>query len=242
MTRYDDKFFNYVDSGALSSAGVFSRLLMPVLNVSSILDVGCGRGGWLAAWKDAGCTRILGLDGGYVDRSSLKIPATAFRVQDLNVPFDLGERFDMVQSLEVAEHLRPESSQDFVESLVRHADVVLFSAAVPGQGGTMHTNERHMEFWRGLFARHGYDAFDFVRPRVANSKGVEPWYRYNSMIYASNAGRQRLPAAVTASLVPAHEKIVEGGSMTWKLRRAVVGILPRTMVNRLAEANALIKR
>lgn len=241
MTQYDDLFFDYVDAGALRSARVFTRLLMPEIRISSMADIGCGRGGWAAVWKEAGCPRAVGVDGDYVERETLKIPLEDFHAQDLDRPFDLGERFDLVQSLEVAEHLKPESSGDFVSTLTRHGNVVLFSAAVPGQGGTSHINERPLQFWRELFARHGFQAYDFVRPRVRDNHDVEPWYRYNTVVYASREGAGRLSPAVLAARVPEDQKLSEGGALSWRLRRAVVRFLPRPVVNRLAVLNAAVK-
>src|SRR5262249_21733994 len=149
--------------------------------------------------QQAGAERILGLDGAYVDQERLLVPRANFRVADLSQPFDVGERFDLVQSLEVAEHLLPSVSTTFVESLTRHGDLVLFSAAVPGQGGEHHINERPLEFWRGLFRQHGYACFDPIRPAVQRKADVQPWYRYNTLLYANPAGRARLPQALACT-------------------------------------------
>lgn len=238
---YDGLFFDYVDAGALRSARRVVAVISSEIEVKSVLDVGCGRGGWAATWKQLTEANIVGVDGDYVDRKTLKIELSEFRVQDLNRPFDLGERFDLVQSLEVAEHLMPASSSNFVASLVKHGDIVLFSAAVPGQGGTQHINERPLEFWRDLFAQHGYEAYDFVRSRIVANHEVEPWYRYNSILYASSSGAKRLSEAVRLSRVPGETKLVEGGSVGWRIRRAIIRCLPRPLVDQLAVINASAK-
>jgi hypothetical protein len=87
-----------------------------------------------------------------------------------------------VVSLEVAEHL-PESSADtFIESLVAHGDVILFSAAVPGQGGQHHINEQWPEYWQQKFAKHGFYFHDTIRPLIWNNEKVNWWYRQNIFI------------------------------------------------------------
>ena len=46
----------------------------------------------------------------------------------------LGERFDLALCLEgFAEHLAEEDVGQLVGNLVRHSDVVVFSAAIPGR-------------------------------------------------------------------------------------------------------------
>ncbi len=131
LHEYTEEFFEYIERGSIASAKRFSKLLVPMLNVSSILDVGCGRGAWLREWQAAGVATVHGVDGPYVRRDLLLIPVQNFSAVDLSTPFDLQRRFDLVSCLEVAEHLPKSCSETFVSSLVAHADMVLFSAAPP---------------------------------------------------------------------------------------------------------------
>jgi hypothetical protein len=95
------------------------------------------------------------------------------------------ERFDLAISVEVAEHLPPSHSGRFVKELVALAPVVLFSAAIPLQGGVDHQNERWQSYWQGLFEREGYRALDVIRPRVWDDPEVTPFYAQNALLYAS---------------------------------------------------------
>jgi hypothetical protein len=101
-----------------------------------------------------------------------------------------------VQSLEVAEHVPATAAQTFVDCLVAHAPVVLFSAAVPGQGGDNHVNEQPYEYWRSLFADRGYRMYDFLRPQIVGTKAAH-WYRYNTFLFATRS----VPAQIESSLV-----------------------------------------
>src|SRR5579862_3100091 len=65
----------------------------------------------------------------------------------LDRPFNLGRSFDLAMSFEVAEHLPPDAAKGFVDSLTRLAPLVLFSAAIPFQGGVGHINEQWPEYW-----------------------------------------------------------------------------------------------
>lgn len=241
LNQYDDLFFDYVDSGAIRSAKIFTKLLQPEIQANSLLDAGCGRGGWTSCWKSAGMATVLGIDGDYVDRSRMYIGPHEFQVVDLNQPFRLGSRFDLVQSLEVAEHLLPEASHWFVESLVAHGDVILFSAAVPGQGGTRHINERPIQFWRSLFALHGYRSYDFVRPLTRTNAEVEPWYRYNSILYANEKGAQRISEAVRRTEIPAESPVPEMASPAWWIRRELLKHMPCALVDKFAMINARLR-
>ncbi|MEJ1973670.1 MAG: methyltransferase domain-containing protein [Lacunisphaera sp.] len=171
---YSPRFYDYIERGARRSADRILPLVAESLAPKSVLDVGCGRGLWLAAWAQLGVTDALGLDGDYLERDRLAIPPAQFRSTDITQSFDLGQRWDLVQCLKVAEHIPPAASEVLVQNLARHGDRILFSAAVPGQGGHNHINERSPEYWRELFARQGYRAFDLVRPRVAPRCGDRP--------------------------------------------------------------------
>lgn len=235
---YNDAFYDYINAGSRASAKVVIPFMQLALNVESLLDVGAGVGAWAAEWIAGGVRDVVAVDGDYAKALKLLVPDDCFVAHDLGQPLDLGRRFDLVQTLEVAEHLPAEKADAFVASLVRHGDVVLFSAAVPGQGGEHHVNEQHPEYWRQKFAAHGYACFDWLRPQIADHADVQPWYRYNSLIFANAAGEARLADGVRAARVPEGEKVRMAGSFGWHLRRAIVGMMPETLVMGIATANA----
>lgn len=191
---YDDRFYAKHTASWERSA---SALIPPVaawIRPRSVLDVGCGTGSWLAAFVAEGAADVIGVDGDYVPREQLRIPPDRFLARDLRQPLDLGRRFDLVMSLEVAEHVPPELADQFLDSLVRHGDVVLFSAAIPFQGGEGHVNERWPAWWAERFAARGLRAIDCLRPRLWNDARVQWWYAQNVVLYASEAALQRHPA------------------------------------------------
>jgi SAM-dependent methyltransferase len=238
---YTDAFFDYIDAESLLSAQGLIGSGLDWLSPRSVLDVGCGRGPWLQYWREAGAEEVAGIDGDYVDRGKLRIPRGCFAAKDLSRPFDLGRRFDLVESLEVAEHLPPASSENFAASLCAHGDIILFSAAVPGQGGEHHVNERPLEFWRGLFAVHGYRCFDCVRPKVQNVQTIKPWYRYNVLLYVHHSKVGDLPEDIWRTEIARESRIPDPAPIAWKARRAVVSIMPRALVTLIARANARAK-
>jgi SAM-dependent methyltransferase len=201
--QYDTTFFDYVEISAASSAGALIAEIQRTFKPSSVLDVGCGRGIWVREWCNQGVSDVLGIDGAYLDQKSLAISPTAFQARDLAQSFRLGRRFELVQCLEVAEHIPEADSDTLLENLVAHGDVILFSAVTPGQGGEFHVNEQLPEYWLTKFHGLGYDAFDFLRPRIYTLRKIEPWYRDNTFLLANEQGRGRLPPEVLSTLVPA---------------------------------------
>jgi SAM-dependent methyltransferase len=238
---YSSGFYDYIDAGSRRSARRVAQLLLAEMKIGSLLDVGAGHGAWAAEWLGAGVADVVAVDGDYVDRTRLAMPAAHFRPHDLLHPFDLGRRFDLVQSLEVAEHLPGPAADEFVETLTRHGDVILFSAAVPHQGGEHHVNEQWPEYWRQRFARHGYAAYDWLRPQLAGARDVMPWYRFNSFIYANEAGAARIGSAIAATRCPADTPLSRGGDLAWAARRMLVRLIPAGLVKPIAIAKAKLE-
>jgi SAM-dependent methyltransferase len=196
-TRYNKYFFHGLTSGSEASAEQVVPFVKEMLSPTSVLDIGCGTGAWLSKWMAAGVLDVIGVDGDYVDRSELLIPADRFVAHDLATPLDLGRRFDLVSTVEVAEHIPARSSATFVDTLVRHGDLVLFSAAIPGQGGTGHINEQWPSYWAELFERHGYGVYDVLRSQLWDRHGIEVWYRQNLMIFATPEAADRRALSTT---------------------------------------------
>jgi SAM-dependent methyltransferase len=195
------------------SAGRIVPIVRSLFPIRSVLDVGCGRGDFLRAFQAAGVAEILGLDGDYVPRDRLLIDRSAFRPTDLAAGFDLGRRFDLVISLEVAEHLPETAAASFVQSLVRHGSVILFSAAIPHQRGIGHVNEQWQSYWAQAFAVHGLKPYDVIRPQIWNDEEVAWWYCQNVLLYATDAAAasstrlSKIPAAPVSMLDLVHPRL-----------------------------------
>ncbi len=181
---YDTAFYADLKNTAGPSAGIITPIVQDLVHARRVVDVGCGDGSWLAAFKACGAETILGLDGDWLDEALLRIPPENFQRADLFAPISLPDRYDLAMSLEVAEHLPVDRAASFVGDLVRLAPVVLFSAAIPLQEGPNHINEQWPSYWAGLFAAHGYVPVDAVRMRVWNDPDVTWWYKQNTLIFA----------------------------------------------------------
>jgi SAM-dependent methyltransferase len=187
-TKYD---LNYYQSEALDPGFHSARVVVPIVislvHPKSVVDVGCGIGNWLSEFRRLGVDRVLGLDGSYIDTEWLVIAKDLFRVADLSKPLQLDEQFDLAVCLEVAEHLPKASAGTLVGSLVKLAPIVLFSSAIPMQGGTRHVNEQWPEYWRLLFQKRGYIMLDLIRQVIWKNPEVKFWYRQNTFLFVTES-------------------------------------------------------
>lgn len=184
---YTAQFFDVIREGCQRSAAAVVPLVVDVLHPRTVVDVGCGEGWWGRAFEGHGAD-VVGVDG-----ADTPAVLDRFHTADLaeSVP-DVGT-FDLAVCLEVAEHLPASRASSFVAELCALAPFVLFSAAVPGQGGVGHVNEQWSSYWADLFAGSGYTVSTTLRADIWQNPDVEHWYRQNVLV-AARVGA-KLPAA-----------------------------------------------
>ncbi|GAA2045209.1 hypothetical protein GCM10009839_56430 [Catenulispora yoronensis] len=182
---YGSWFYDYQAGGSASSASRVLPLVFDLVQPRSIVDFGCGTGGWLAAARRLGIDDVRGIDGSWVDEDTLAIPAEMFQRCDLEQRPRLARSFDLALCLEVAEHLAAWRADTLVEDLCCAAEVVLFSAAVPGQTGSHHRNEQWPQYWKAKFAQQDYEMVDCLRARLWHDDAIEPWYIQNIYLYVA---------------------------------------------------------
>lgn len=176
----------YEFSSAKHAAEKTLDAMRAFFSIESALDIGSGPGVWMSTWKKHGVKKVFGLDNDKIQPGLWLIEATEYKKIDLTKPVDLGEKFDVAVSLEVAEHISEEYSDVFIQNITKHADVVLFSAAVPQQGGTNHLNEQWPEYWAEKFALLGYDTLDFLRDRLWTDAKCPVWYVQNMLVFVKS--------------------------------------------------------
>lgn len=167
----------------MRSAREIVPLILKFVQPNNVIDLGCGLGIWLSVFKDNGVKNIFGVDGTWIPRNLLQIPKECFMPYDLRKPFQEEKKFDLVISLEVAEHLPRECSGVFIESLTRLGPVIIFSAAIPFQGGTDHVNEQWPDYWARRFNEKDFMAVDCIRKKIWQNDNVFYWYAQNILMY-----------------------------------------------------------
>lgn len=190
--QYIEESYSHLVSTRPSALAIIPEVIK-LVQPKSVIDLGCGIGVWLSVFKELGVEDISGVDGDWVDQERLKIQKDCFISADLRQPFNLGKQFDLAVSVEVAEHLPRESAEDFVDSLVKLAPVVLFSAAVPFVPGNMHINCQWPSWWAKHFYSRGYVVIDCIRNKVWSNEKVMWAYSQGIMIFVNEKLLENYP-------------------------------------------------
>lgn len=177
---YDAQFYEYQWRGAYESAKQVVPLIVKMYGPKNVWDVGGGVGAWCKAFDE------IGINAGCIDGAYVK---HAQRICKNFIEWDIAEslpalpKADLALCLEVAEHLPETRAESFIAELCQIADTIVFSAAIPGQGGTNHINEQSHEYWHELFKQNGFKKEDVLRLAVAGCDNVEWWYKQNIFTY-----------------------------------------------------------
>ncbi|HKM40321.1 MAG TPA: methyltransferase domain-containing protein, partial [Patescibacteria group bacterium] len=184
--KHDEKLHNK------KAATAFLPILFKHIIPKSVIDIGCGLGTWLKVLEENGIKDIIGVDGNHIDKSKLQIDEKNFILHDLNTPFSINRKFDLVINLEVAEHLSEQSADILIETLTNLSNTILFSAALPFQGGQNHINEQPFSYWIKKFNKKGFIVKDVFRNEIWNNKEIEWWYKQNIFLIKKSEEKQEL--------------------------------------------------
>lgn len=230
--------------GSRAAAGVIVPRIVELLAPASVVDLGCGVGSFLAAFRDAGVTDVHGVDLCAFDPALFVVDPSLVDRGDLNDPVDLGRRFDLAMSLEVGGYLRDHDV--LVDSLVRHAPVVVFSAAVPSQDLLHQHHGAFPSAWAARFERRGYEVFDVFRPALWDDDRLPFWFRQNLLLFVDRDHLDNHPGVAAAATGPGPLDIVHpalytmlagtGPEASLRLAAARLPRIVRAKVPRLAGA------
>jgi SAM-dependent methyltransferase len=193
MNSYSPQYYRSLRVDSRRSAEQIVPLVLDLVNPRSVVDVGCGTGTWLHIFVGKGILDVCGIDRPELQLQALDIEPEQFLGRDLNKPVTLDRTFDLVVSLEVAEHLPDAAADQYIESLTALGSVVLFSAAVPHQGGEHHVNEQWPAYWVAKFCARGYRAADCLRLQIWDSPEVAWWYAQNLLIFVDHEHLDQYP-------------------------------------------------
>lgn len=231
MSNYSQDFYSSIRGDSFEAAKLVVPILRSLVSPRSVLDVGCGDGTWLSHWGSS--LLKVGVESETSDTALVSHDIHVLRC-DLNrgLPEDiLNKRFDIVTCFEVAEHLSPDAADKLIVDLCRVSDVVCFSAATPGQGGVDHINERPFSHWHNLFNRQGFRMYDYIRPKVIESK-IAPWYKYNIFLYLKE--NAQVGSDLSAYLIRDSRDIPQIEPFFYRVRKMLIGVLPINVVTKIA--------
>jgi len=166
-------------------ANRLAPLIVERLAPASILDVGCGAGHWLRAFTANGVTEVTGVESSR-DR------------------FTPSRSYDLCLCLGVVQSLPMAAAEAVIAACTQASDTVLFAVPAAAIGVAGFITEQPARVWAGIFARHGFAAFDELRPAIE-----ERWGRYQTsydlaVVYRRVVARgEALPPAVQSVMVAA---------------------------------------
>lgn len=170
IALYNDEFFawhkQYAEGYSITNMDwlLVSNLCNNEYHIQNVVDVGCGIGSYLQSAIDHKKS-VLGIEIALdyakkymredVFNSCVQLDFTS---EEVHKQLRVFNKYDLVMSFEVAEHIEPDKSEIFVKNLVsllNQDGLLLFTAAPPGQLGCGHINCRPKEYWLELFLSHG---------------------------------------------------------------------------------------
>lgn len=177
----------YLHADEVSGANLAAQRIVPLIleltpEVRSVVDVGGGTGAWLQAFQKLGIETIQLYDALEV-APGLLIEPSCFQPINLNEGLPAQDSFDLAICLECAEHLHADRALPLVKWLTSTADIVIFSAAVPGQPGKGHINVQPLEYWQKLFRQCDYVCHDLLRGQIIDDFNIPYWYRQNLCVF-----------------------------------------------------------
>lgn len=171
--KYSSAYYKRIEEGAVRSAKEVYKELDKLIKFKTIIDIGCGVGEW--RYKNyTGVDFNSPMKENYIDC-------------DLENDIVTG-KYDLCLCLEVAEHISEERADVLIEMLCNLSEKVLFSAAIPHQGGTGHINEQWQSYWEKKFNANGFFAAK-IQPDIRGNKEIEFWYRQNIILFQKSNKR-----------------------------------------------------
>ena len=161
------------------------KVLVSMYAPKSVIDIGCNRGIYLEGFQSAGC-EVLGIDSDEQALSKAKVPTIRLDITNGLNP----KKYDLALCLEVLEHIEEAKSDKVISNICKGADTVVFSAALPGQGGDGHINCQQKAHWIEKFKANGYsqdiEETNFIIRDMKSKPGTMGWLLNNVMVFRRN--------------------------------------------------------
>lgn len=194
VNRYLSGYYEEITEGSIRSAREVYKALArypQTKTINSIIDVSGGAGGWWKGIREAGYKGVYHMTDWKVPKHKLLLAPEDYHEYDLTsgLQFPFSGKYDMAICMEVAEHIPAQYAKGLVQLLCNLSDRILFSAAIPHQGGNNHWNEQFQSYWGDIFKENGYGSIGnpTVRELIKNKKEIEPWFRQNIVLYIKGA-------------------------------------------------------
>lgn len=163
---------------------VWSEVAPLFSEVITVLDLGCGMGAWSAVVESDESKSVQLVDHPSVPKSNLLVKnKDNFLGIDLDKELPPSARWDLIICIEVLEHFSTKRALELKDFIISCTDLVLFSAAIPGQGGVGHINCQRHSYWHHQFKQAGFKYYDGFKSAIVHDESIPFWIRQNLFIY-----------------------------------------------------------
>jgi len=198
MGKYGNEFYVDMEIASIMSAKEIIPILINRYQPFSVVDVGCGTGAFAREFLHNGVSDVLGYEGEWMRKVKTLLQKDKYVYVDISKELRTSRTYDLCLCLEVAEHLDYSSARTLVSTLTSLSPRVVFSAAIPHQGGNHHVNEQWPEFWALLFAEKGFSLEWDPRLLIWNNSNIASCYRQNLLVFEKVTTKE---ATIPLSLV-----------------------------------------
>jgi SAM-dependent methyltransferase len=184
MENYNSEFYVDMEITSASSAIEIIPILINQYHPTSVVDVGCGTGAFAQEFLKRGIQDVIGYEGDWMRGIDTLLQKEKYIYTDLTKRIMVTRNFDLCLCLEVAEHLDSFAAETLVSSLTALSSRIVFSAAIPKQGGNHHVNEQWPDYWAQLFAEKGFFLDWDPRMSIWDNSKIHPCYRQNLLVFS----------------------------------------------------------
>ena len=138
--------------------GMIADRIVADIHPKTVLDAGCAMGYLVAALRDRG-VEAYGVDISAYAISKVREDVRPFcKVGSLTEPLPAGlpDRYDLVVTIEVLEHLYAEDGRQAIRNLCQLTDKVLFTSTPDDFTEPTHVNVQQREYWCRAFFENGF--------------------------------------------------------------------------------------
>jgi SAM-dependent methyltransferase len=242
---YNHKFYSSVFYRGKLTANIVLTLLARYFDPKVIFDYGCGYGAWaIESAQLFPKSKVIGFDfKAAIEKNNLsfnKITNLSFSALDLAAKSNSYNNCDLAICLEVVEHIPENSALNLIEQMCKTAKVILFSGAIPGQGGTEHINEQPLKYWISQFNKHGWIAVDLVRPTIVSNKAIPSYYKSNIFVFVPVSNLQKIVTSIHSmklqNIFISHiGQTVDNRTYFLKIRYYIIEKLPKFLIDYIAK-------
>lgn len=179
---YNKRYFQTIEQAEKVQAESLADILIEMYDPKSVGDVGCATGLYLVPFLTRGVVAVGWDSADYAVDQKLVPGVEKADITETMV----GINVDLAICLEVLEHIDNDLCGGVIQNLVNMSELIIFSAAQPGQKGTGHINCKPKKHWETLFNIRGYNRDPEAEARILDhvtKNDHAEWFKNNLQVF-----------------------------------------------------------